>query len=912
MFKRTLACVVMLGATLLSLAAAPPKPVGIFAGTASERLGELLHATVFTPQWSPDQPVSQPFAWTDWESFSAILLLYGDGAPLRLRDLTGERIAAAENFVRQGGTLIILADKAPLPGLHPIPAAALQTLLGATTWTPLAGPAEILDASWQEAGHIPEVFAGMLSPPGAALTGLSTARPLIGHADGALATVNALGLGQVYFFNVKLTQSLTPYPQPYSRNANAALEQLFPFVQRLHQIIMAAGAATTGTPRERWEPVPLGPAVQALPVLPPRIPSPLPPFRRFQPLNEPPLSLVRAGNADALIILSGSGQAAAARRLNALLQKMSGATLPAVNGNAVAADGDRWRWRGQTYASQIRFAPGENGIHITASAGTVTIAADDVDQGMVTFMRDFLHYRMLWPGPAGEVFQRGENVTAPAAELTDAPFLAERAIRNAYASGLNTWTAPDGTTLKLACPTRQLDSFTRLGLDPREALESLRGHGDWWPVQRLGGRLKAAGGANFYGWPEKYADKKEWFAMQFDGTRSVRSQDVRICKSNPDVIRASAAAVAEAVLRQPGLEYYHLSPSDGGYDIMCMCAGCRQWDPQTSLGLCTRRVFLGRNRPVFRYPGYTDRVLRYTLAVADAVRPRCPQVTLFYLAYSGYAAPPLTITALPDNVAVTYVGLQYLNDRKLAEDRQTWDHWAALAGKLRLRPNLLLEGMGLPVLYPTKLAWDLRHGAETGMIGADFDSLSHHWATQGLNYYVLAQLLWDPTLSAAEIIDDYCQRGFGPAADAVKEYFTRCENLTSRIAAADTGNMAELEDLTHDEYASFIRKAGYYFSADLLAELAACLDRAATAAGTDTPERTRVDFLRDGLRSAELQAGFLRQYYAAPVKKELKPQVERYVAELKALYQKQPFACNLTAITTSQWPLWRDCGWKTP
>lgn len=45
----------------------------------------------------------------------------------------------------------------------------------------------------------------------------------------------------------------------------------------------------------------------------------------------------------------------------------------------------------------------------------------------------------------------------------------------------------------------------------------------------------------------------------------------------------------------------------------------------------------------------------------------------------------------------------------------------------------------------------------TGCIRVDMPNIHHHWGTQGLNYYMLARLMWDETLDPSEVIDDYCR-----------------------------------------------------------------------------------------------------------------------------------------------------------
>src|ERR1041385_8620758 len=100
------------------------------------------------------------------------------------------------------------------------------------------------------------------------------------------------------------------------------------------------------------------------------------------------------------------------------------------------------------------------------------------------------------------------------------------------------------------------------------------------------------------------------------------------------------------------------------------------------------------------------------------------------------------------------------------------------------------------------------------MMGTDFDSCCHHWATQGLNYYVVARLHWNPEQDVDAIVDDYCRSGFGPAAKAVRRYFDRLEALMSEAALQK-------------------RKASAAFSAAALAELRKELQEARTRAGSD-------------------------------------------------------------------------------
>src|SRR5262245_66490117 len=103
-------------------------------------------------------------------------------------------------------------------------------------------------------------------------------------------------------------------------------------------------------------------------------------------------------------------------------------------------------------------------------------------------------------------------------------------------------------------------------------------------------------------------------------------------------------------------------------------------------------------------------------------------------------------------------------------------------------PHPFLTGRrdGIPLLYVHKFGKDFRYLASHGMMGTDFDSCCHNWATQGLNYYVVARLHWNPEQDVSAIVDDYCKAGFGSAARAVRRYIDGLEALMGEAGNTNT------------------------------------------------------------------------------------------------------------------------------
>ena len=89
------------------------KPVGIWQSYSGARVRDLFNATVMNPQWSSDKPAYRTFNGKDFENHSVIVYLMGNDRPAVFKEWNKAHIEKAENFVRNGGTLVIVADGSP-------------------------------------------------------------------------------------------------------------------------------------------------------------------------------------------------------------------------------------------------------------------------------------------------------------------------------------------------------------------------------------------------------------------------------------------------------------------------------------------------------------------------------------------------------------------------------------------------------------------------------------------------------------------------------------------------------------------------------------------------------------------------------------------------------------------------------
>ncbi len=654
---------------------------------------------------------------------------------------------------------------------------------------------------------------------------------------------------------------------------------------------------------------------------------------------EPVLTLVADRRPNAVIVLPAKASRAAteaAEILNEHLFEMSGARLKVLKegelGRVNLVDG-----RIEVASSEVgvttfilvgesglanKFGQssdglGPGGILIRTVGNTLVLLGPDdrtpsdpwgSRHAVTTFLEDALGCRYLWPGQSGKVIPKRKTITVGAINVRFTPLLQQRNVRwSGYSSRLQ-----EGLDrLRFS-----RDDFLRA----REKATATQPAGpDWMDWHRMGGTLGLRTGdgtiLSAQAWQRFLTEHPEWFAMQADGSRYFDPswERPRLCKSNPALIEAIAQEKLKELQRNPGQTSTCLMTNDGGSKAgFCLCEACKAMDPPEGrpTNIWTYDHASGRTRR-FDYVSLTDRMLAFYNAIAGRVSHVYPDVLFTGQAYSVYSAPPLREKLHP-KIVIRFVHSteHYTSDELRAQGMADWDAWADATKMIYYRPNSLLWGRheGTAGIFVHKLAADFRHIAHNRCVGTDFDSCMHHWATQGLNYYVLAKLHWNPDLDIEAVIDDYCRSGFGPAAGLIKCYFTKIEQLTNEVAAVtQTQRDGARPDVTEP------------YTQQVVGELRELLDEADKAAGSDAEVRQRIVFLRLGLDFTELQAK-IYQLLKLDAEKRLneaqRAQARRLLDEkwftMRRIFADEHFAVNVWAMCWGEWGRFRRLGWEGP
>jgi hypothetical protein len=617
-------------------------------------------------------------------------------------------------------------------------------------------------------------------------------------------------------------------------------------------------------------------------------------------------TLVEKGQARAVIIVPEKPSpvvANAARVLRDHIKQMTGAELPIRTEDRITGSPSQdqaWVLVGEgKLAKKLGLTSkslGPGGIFQSAKGNVLALFGSDVhtpsdpngtQYAVTTFLEDKLGVRYLWPGDLGKVVPRRETITVADFQHRYTPKLAQRRIRSmGYHDRIQVGLDRLGMTK---------EEYQRLLADAqRTQIESP----DWFGWHRLGGTLNLSAGHAFtHLWAKYGKDHPDWFALQSDGSRdqSKNPDRARLCVSNPDLIAAIAKEKIEELNKNPNLLGVSIAPNDGGRPAFCTCPKCKALDSAKG-----RKVLLWDfskgNRRDFEHVSLTDRTVYFWNAIAERVVKVHPDRFLVVDAYSVYAAPPVERKLHP-NLVVRFAPLAYHAEDYRQDSLREWDGWSKAAKRIFFRPNLMLAGRrdGMPLLYVHKFGKDFRYLADHGMMGTDFDACCHHWATQGLNYYVVARLHWNPEQEVSAIVDDYCQAGFGPAAKSVRRYFDGLEALMDEAASKKVTPTT----VFHPKALDRLRKE---------------LEQARRDAGSDPAIAKRIAFLELGLRWTEIEVRahtFLADSGKAD-KEAVKKTLDERFTLMRHIFRETPLALNVAYISWGEDALWSRVGWKRP
>jgi hypothetical protein len=329
--------------------------------------------------------------------------------------------------------------------------------------------------------------------------------------------------------------------------------------------------------------------------------------------------------------------------------------------------------------------------------------------------------------------------------------------------------------------------------------------------------------------PDKYfGEHPEYYAL-VDGQR--RSERAQLCLTNPDVLRLTIQTVLEWIEQHPEASIYSVSQNDS--EGWCECDHCLRVEQEEG-------------------GAHSGPILRFVNAVAMEVAKQHPEKLIDTLAYWYSEAPPLNARPLPNvRIRLCPIGACEAHAYATCKDDAYFLHhlqaWSKITNQLYIWHYVTnFSHYLLPFPDFDELAADIPLYRKNGVVGI---FLEGDYAEGGggenaeLRSYVMARLLWNPSLEVNRIINEFMAAYYGKAAQPMRAYF---DLLHRQVRPAPRGKGQHMWIYTNP--------GAPYLSQDFLAQSLKIFHEAETAADDDVTG-TRV-------RKARLSIDYVRLMHA--------------------------------------------------
>lgn len=232
----------------------------------------------------------------------------------------------------------------------------------------------------------------------------------------------------------------------------------------------------------------------------------------------------------------------------------------------------------------------------------------------------------------------------------------------------------------------------------------------------------------------------------------------------------------------------------------------------------------------------SESVFDYTNAVASSVDEDKLVVQLAYQMTKN----PRGVSSLSENVVpfVTADTSFWIDPEMKFREQEIAEGWKEISSNLGLYDYYYGAPLLIPIFTPDLISESLQFFSlnverEKGFVAESYPQ----WGLDGFKNYLVAKLLWDPSLDVNLIVDEFCEDMFGDASEKMKEYFVELESVWEN-STEDQRSELYLDGESMRKRTEQLE----LFSPEKILEMKSILDQSKEIVSGDELVRERIEF----------------------------------------------------------------------
>lgn len=475
--------------------------------------------------------------------------------------------------------------------------------------------------------------------------------------------------------------------------------------------------------------------------------------------------------------------------LQAVIRRMSGAEIP------ITSDLAQWPGRGILigHSEQARKvepdipsgfgrAFGDEGFVIRCDGKVLLLAGNETPpyQGTWFAVYEFLERlgcRWFFPGGFGEVIPRNSTIVFPEAEVWMKP---DFRVRDIWYSGNMPTSEEQKREFVIWKRRNKLTSRGYDGVRPAMFMPPNTTEANCLQFPEDGSASKLIVNRGSRGNYQK--THPEYYALRSDESRNWQMP----CWTNPGAADAAIDEISLYFTQYPDARSFAFAPGDS--NAMCHCPDCTKAAHGGFGGE-------GRGNVSDAYYGFVDRV-------ATGVKKRFPHRWIGTLAYHDRFRPPQGLSEKWSNVYLVMAAISncslhgydktgcYISE----QTRSMAEQWSGQATAL-LYYNydpFNWTRMQHPAWNSRRIARDLLWLRNHHGWGFTVESILDY-TSLGINHYLRGKLAWDVDRDVGALMQDFCQRFFGPASGPMLSYYRLVEGHLDDSMHHPESGMSDLD-----------------------------------------------------------------------------------------------------------------------